>query len=95
MTTAERRPPSLPSSPSRRAPGARGRAAGPVCHACGRRVDTGPEGTLRIVGVAPREAPRVWVWGPVLVHEGCRYDVRTPYDDEAGYVAVDQAISAT
>ena len=68
---------------------------GAACHVCGRQVAPGPDGTVRVAGLAPREAPRVWVWGPVLVHEKCRFDVVTPFDDETGYLPVDQVVTCS
>lgn len=63
-----------------------------VCSVCGRTVAPDADGTVRIVGLAPREAPRLWVWGPAVVHDECRYDVRTPLDDRTGYLPVEQRI---
>jgi hypothetical protein len=62
------------------------------CVVCGRPVPPDPDGTVRIVGLAPREAPRLWVWGPAVVHDECRYDVRTPLDDSTGYLPVEQRV---
>lgn len=73
--------------------GDRRRAPAPVrCHACDRPVELTPDGAVQVVGIAPREAPRVWVWGPVLVHDACRYEVTTPYDELTGYLPVDQRV---
>ena len=63
-----------------------------VCVACARPVAPDADGTVRIVGLAPREAPRLWVWGPAVVHDECRYDVRTPLDDRTGYLPVEQRV---
>jgi hypothetical protein len=62
---------------------------------CGRPVAPDADGTVRIVGLAPREAPRLWVWGPAVVHDECRYDVRTPLDDRTGYLPVEQRIQSS
>jgi hypothetical protein len=62
------------------------------CSVCGAPVTPDADGTVRIVGLAPREAPRLWVWGPAVVHDECRYDVRTPLDDATGYLPVEQRI---
>jgi len=40
-----------------------------------------------------REPP--WVWGPAVVHDQCRYDVRTPLDDRTGYRPVGQRVRAS
>jgi hypothetical protein len=65
------------------------------CSVCGRAVAPDADGTVGIVGLAPREAPRVWVWGPAVVHDECRYDVRTPHDDHTGYLLVEQRVRTT
>lgn len=65
------------------------------CPVCLRAVAPDADGTVRVVGLAPREAPRVWVWGPAVVHDECRYDVRTPLDDRTGYLPVEQRVRTT
>ena len=71
-------------------------AAVPVrCAVCAQPVTPDADGTVRIVGLAPREAPRLWVWGPAVVHDECRYDVRTPLDDHTGYLPVEQRVRTT
>ena len=75
--------------------GPRPAADGAACTVCGRPVVPDADGTVRIVGLAPREAPRLWVWGPAVVHDECRYDVRTPLDDRTGYLPVEQRVRAT
>lgn len=65
------------------------------CAVCDRPVVPDADGTVRIVGLAPREAPRLWVWGPAVVHDECRYEVRTPLDDSTGYLPVEQRIHAS
>jgi hypothetical protein len=73
--------------------GARPAAVPPAaCAVCGRQVTPDEDGTVSIVGLAPREAPRLWVWGPAVVHDECRYDVRTPLDDRTGYLPVEQRV---
>ncbi|MCD2192398.1 hypothetical protein LQ327_03170 [Actinomycetospora endophytica] len=62
------------------------------CAVCSHPVTPDEDGTVRIVGLAPREAPRLWVWGPAVVHDECRYDVRTPLDDHTGYLPVEQRV---
>ena len=71
------------------------RATVPTCPVCGRPVPPAADGTVQVVGLAPREAPRVWVWGPAVVHDECRYDVRTPLDDRTGYLPVEQRVRTT
>ncbi len=75
--------------------GPRPAAAGAVCTVCGGPVLPDADGTVRIVGLAPREAPRLWVWGPAVVHDECRYDLRTPLDDRTGYLPVEQRVRTT
>ncbi|MCD2190240.1 hypothetical protein [Actinomycetospora soli] len=77
------------STPTRLRPAATPAARCPVCLAA---VAPDPDGTVRVVGLAPREAPRLWVWGPAVVHDECRYDVRTPLDDRTGYLPVEQRV---
>ena len=72
--------------------GPRPRAGGAACAVCGAPVVPDADGTVRIVGLAPREAPRLWVWGPAVVHDECRYDLRTPLDDRTGYLPVEQRV---
>jgi hypothetical protein len=50
------------------------------CHVCGRLVASDVRGEVQHEAVARREDKHV-VWGPVVVHDDCRLDVVTPYDD--------------
>jgi hypothetical protein len=70
-------------------------AAASRCPVCLHPVAPDADGTVRVVGLAPREAPRLWVWGPAVVHDECRYDVRTPLDDRTGYLPVEQRVRTT
>jgi hypothetical protein len=65
------------------------------CVVCGAPVAPDADGTVRSVGLAPREAPRLWVWGPAVVHDECRYDLCTPLDDRTGYLPVEQRVRTT
>ena len=39
----------------------------PTCHVCEGLVRADADGVVDAVGMAPRDAPRLWVWGPVLI----------------------------
>ena len=60
----------------------------PTCHVCAGTVHADAEGAVDAVGMAPRDAPRLWVWGPVLFHPGCRDHLQTPHDDDTNYVPI-------
>lgn len=55
-----------------------------VCHVCQREVLPETDGKIRYEGITSRPKGMAWVWGPVPVHEECRYWVKTPYDDQIG-----------
>jgi hypothetical protein len=67
-----------------------------VCHVCTLPVLPDVQGRVRVEGITLQDQPKQWVWGPVVVHEDCRMDVRTPYDDEVGgaYVSTWERIKA-
>src|SRR3978361_1257621 len=85
--TSRREPP--PMTPPR---GPRPRAGGAACAVCGAPVVPDADGTVRIVGLAPGEAPRLGGWGAAVVHDECRYDLRTPLDDRTGSLPVEQRV---
>jgi hypothetical protein len=60
-----------------------------VCEVCERAVSPDDHGKIRLEGVTHERAPKAWVWGPVPVHDECRLDLQTPYDDQigAGYIS--------
>ena len=66
-----------------------------TCHVCSQTVHPDDEGTVRLEGITPDDS-KVWVWGPVPVHEDCRLDLTTPYDDRVGngYTATWQRMTA-
>lgn len=65
-----------------------GQVDGPVlehrCHVCSRAIDPDDRGEVRFEGITQTTAARPWVWGPVAVHEQCRLDLKTPFDDKVG-----------
>jgi len=65
----------------------------PTCHVCGGSVRADAEGAVDAVGMAPRDAPRLWVWGPVLIHPGCRDHLQTPHDGDTNYVPITQRVT--
>ncbi len=54
------------------------------CHVC--HGEMAPDSVGKILWSGVTEAPKgkAWVWGPVPVHEACRLDLETPYDDRIG-----------
>jgi hypothetical protein len=44
---------------------------------------------MQCEGISRIGKPEAWVWGPVVVHDECRLDVKTPFDEKGGldYVA--------
>ena len=65
----------------------------PTCHVCAGTVHADAEGAVDAVGMAPRDAPRLWVWGPVLLHPGCRDHLQPPHDDDTNYVPITQRVT--
>lgn len=57
-----------------------------TCYVCGQQIDPSQEEGGRIHQEGVTEGPRgmAWVWGPKTVHEQCRLDLSTPFDDEIG-----------
>ncbi|MCA1603463.1 MAG: hypothetical protein LC776_18085 [Acidobacteria bacterium] len=47
-------------------------------------VEPGDDGKVQIEGVSHVDTPKAWVWGPVVVHDPCRLDLKTPLDDKIG-----------
>lgn len=57
--------------------------AATVCHVCGRVIVADPDGRIRYEGVTDTKT-RMWIWGPVPVHDPCRLYVKTPFDTSIG-----------
>ena len=55
-----------------------------TCHVCHELVEPGGDGKVQIEGVAHVDTPKAWVWGPVVVHDPCRLNLKTPFDDKIG-----------
>jgi hypothetical protein len=55
-----------------------------VCFVCHEPIDVAkePKGKLRLEGVTEGPKFKAWVWGPEPVHEPCRLDLVTPFDDD-------------
>ena len=64
------------------------------CQVCGDVVSPDQEGKIRFEGVTEAPKGKAWVWGPVVVHDGCRLQLVTPFDDRIGdgYVATWQRL---
>jgi hypothetical protein len=56
------------------------------CHVCHRLVAPGHDGKVQIEGISHIDTPKAWVWGPVVVHDNCRLDLKTPFDDKIGLI---------
>ncbi|OKI95064.1 hypothetical protein AMK19_32845 [Kitasatospora sp. CB01950] len=52
------------------------------CVVCLKPIEVAPDGTIRIEGIVKQE--KQWLWGPYPVHEPCRLDIRTIYDQLLG-----------
>jgi hypothetical protein len=65
------------------------------CHVCQDAVEPDEAGKVRFEGITEAPKGKAWVWGPVAVHEQCRLDLATPYDDRIvdGYVATWQRLT--
>jgi hypothetical protein len=57
-----------------------------TCYVCGRHIDPSQEedGSIHQEGITEGPRGMAWVGGPVTVHEQCRLDLRTPFDEEIG-----------
>ena len=56
-----------------------------TCHVCHERVEAGRDGKVQLEGVSHVDTPKAWIWGPVVVHDHCRVQVKTPFDDQIGW----------
>jgi hypothetical protein len=67
-----------------------------VCEVCKKPITPDARGKIRLEGVTHKSAPKAWVWGPVAVHDECRLNLCTPYDDQigAGYTSIWQMMNA-
>lgn len=63
-----------------------------TCYVCQRTVERDANGGIdsKASPICPRG--KAWVWGPEPVHDECRTQMRTPYDDQAGYNALSVAV---
>lgn len=51
---------------------------------CGEQVTPGNDGKIQLEGISHVNAPKAWVWGPVIVHDDRRLRLKTPFDDKIG-----------
>lgn len=54
------------------------------CYVCHEPVAPGRDGQMQCEGIYRLGKPEAWVWGPVVVHDECRLDVKTPFDEKVG-----------
>ncbi|MBD0671642.1 hypothetical protein [Streptomyces sp. CBMA156] len=52
------------------------------CVVCLKPIKVAPDGKIRIEGIVKHE--KQWLWGPYPVHESCRLNIRTIYDQLLG-----------
>jgi hypothetical protein len=45
-------------------------------------------------GVTKQPRGQNWVWGPEPIHEECRLNLKTPFDDQDGYIRTGEKIQA-
>lgn len=66
-----------------------------TCHVCHQHVEAGRDGKVQLEGVSHVGTPKAWVWGPVVVHDDCRVQVKTPFDDKIGleYMALSERMT--
>ena len=55
------------------------------CYVCKQVIEPDAQGMIRVEGVTELPRGKAWVWGPEPVHEDCRLDLKTPYDDRDGF----------
>ncbi len=67
----------------------------PRCHVCGSTVRADAEGVVQAMGLAPRDAPQLWVWGPVVIHPECREHLETPHNGDTDYVPISARVTAS
>jgi hypothetical protein len=65
-----------------------------VCAVCSKEVEPDLRGEVRLEGITEAPKGKAWVWGPVPVHEDCRLELATPYDDSDEYVHTWQMMRA-
>lgn len=67
-----------------------------TCHVCLRPIPPDARGQVRVEGITEQPKGMAWVWGPVPVHEACRTQLHTPFDDKVGdgYCATWQKMKA-
>ncbi|MGQ0632519.1 MAG: hypothetical protein ACT4P1_15985 [Sporichthyaceae bacterium] len=54
-----------------------------TCEVCKKPVVPDEHGYISTEGVC-EIGSKTWVWGPVAVHGDCRFELRTPFDDQLG-----------
>lgn len=55
-----------------------------TCAVCRGTILPNDSGKVRLEGVTESPRGKAWVWGPVPVHENCRLDLATPFDEGVG-----------
>lgn len=56
----------------------------PNCYVCDKPLQLDKLGRVRLEGVTVGSGKGPWVFGPVLVHDPCRLELKTPYDERVG-----------
>lgn len=56
------------------------------CFVCSRVIKQDEEGLIRTEGML-KSGTKAWEWGPVPVHDDCRLNLKTPLDDQDGYMS--------
>ena len=64
------------------------------CYFCKQSIAPDAQGMISREGVTEQSKGQNWVWGPEPVHEECRLNLKTPFDDREGYIHTGEKIRA-